>query len=294
MLKRILFKVHSSLSSKFAVLDYSGTHSLNAHTNCISNFNIRNRLFALTSFARQSLATLYRKSAFTLAETLIVMGIIGVVAALTLPNLNSSTGDKEKVAKVKKIYQNLNDAFGRAQTVYGPFDEWFNNDSQNADYSKRFATRLTEFMKVSKDCAFDTSGKCFTTKDKIFYGNSYSENNYTDYNTSEYYKFILADGTAISLCCTKTYCFINFDIDGVQNGASSWGKDLFVMRIESINIEKGVYPVVFPDGYNPCGIGFDCAAWIIMNDNADYLKTSDGKTCPNGKVLSWGGNTTCK
>jgi len=27
--------------------------------------------------------------AFTLAETLIVMGIIGVVAALTLPNLNS-------------------------------------------------------------------------------------------------------------------------------------------------------------------------------------------------------------
>ena len=45
------------------------------------------------------------------------MGIIGVVAALTLPNLNSSTGDKEKVAKVKKIYSNLNDAFGRAEAV---------------------------------------------------------------------------------------------------------------------------------------------------------------------------------
>ena len=43
--------------------------------------------------------------AFTLAETLIVMGIIGIVSALTLPNLNSSTGEKEKVAKVKKIYQ---------------------------------------------------------------------------------------------------------------------------------------------------------------------------------------------
>lgn len=40
--------------------------------------------------------------AFTLAETLIVMGIIGVVAALTLPNLNDSTNNKEKVAKVKK------------------------------------------------------------------------------------------------------------------------------------------------------------------------------------------------
>ena len=45
-----------------------------------------------------------KKIAFTLAETLIVMGIIGVVSALTIPNLNSATADKEKVAKVKKIY----------------------------------------------------------------------------------------------------------------------------------------------------------------------------------------------
>lgn len=58
--------------------------------------------------------------AFTLAETLIVMGIIGVVAALTIPNLNSSTADKEKVAKLKKVYSNLEDAVGRAEAVYGP------------------------------------------------------------------------------------------------------------------------------------------------------------------------------
>jgi len=45
----------------------------------------------LLSRVSQQVATLYRKSAFTLAETLIVMGIIGVVAALTLPNLNIIT-----------------------------------------------------------------------------------------------------------------------------------------------------------------------------------------------------------
>ena len=44
-----------------------------------------------------------KKIAFTLAETLIVMGIIGFVAALTIPNLNSSTADKVQFAKVKKI-----------------------------------------------------------------------------------------------------------------------------------------------------------------------------------------------
>ena len=67
------------------------------------------------------------KFAFTLAETLVVMGIIGVVAALTIPNLNQSTGDREKVTKLKKVYANLTDTFGRATAVYGPIDEWFIN-----------------------------------------------------------------------------------------------------------------------------------------------------------------------
>ena len=62
--------------------------------------------------------------AFTLAETLIVIGIIGVVAALTLPNLNHATGDKETVTRVKKIYSMLNDATDRAVAKYGPLDEW--------------------------------------------------------------------------------------------------------------------------------------------------------------------------
>ena len=61
--------------------------------------------------------------AFTLAETLIVMGIIGVIAALTIPNLNQSTGNREKIAKVKKIYSNLEDALGRVTATYGPYEE---------------------------------------------------------------------------------------------------------------------------------------------------------------------------
>ena len=43
--------------------------------------------------------SLVKAIAFTLAETLVVMGIIGVVAALTIPNLNQYTGAREKVAK---------------------------------------------------------------------------------------------------------------------------------------------------------------------------------------------------
>ncbi|MGN0018691.1 MAG: type II secretion system protein [Candidatus Gastranaerophilaceae bacterium] len=73
----------------------------------------------------------YEIIAFTLAETLIVMGIIGVVVALTIPNLNSSTGEAEKVAKVKKIYAELNEAHNRAVAKYGPFGTWFIDNNPN-------------------------------------------------------------------------------------------------------------------------------------------------------------------
>ena len=104
---------------------------------------------------------IFRKAfAFTLAETLIVMGIIGVVAALTIPNLNSSTADKEKVAKVMKVYSNLKDAFGRAEAVYGSVDEWFSGDANATAQATRAGERLSEFLKVSKNCGVTTNEKC--------------------------------------------------------------------------------------------------------------------------------------
>ncbi len=109
-----------------------------------------------------------KKIAFTLAETLIVMGIIGVVAALTIPNLNSSTADKEKVAKVKKIYQNLDDALGRAQAVYGPYDEWTLNITNTTSINQRIGERITEFMKVSKIAVQAT--RTIVSKMQIFTG----------------------------------------------------------------------------------------------------------------------------
>ena len=275
--------------TRFAVLDYSGTHSLNAHTNCISNFNIRNRLFALTSFARQSLATLYRKSAFTLAETLIVMGIIGVVAALTLPNLNSSTGDKEKVAKVKKIYQNLNDAYGRATAVYGPASEWFRGISNNTQKPERVVNKMTEFMKVSKNCGTNITD-CFP--DKL-----HGTNSYWFYQSPDLTRTVtLADGTSIVFAYSSVntiYAILYLDIDG-KKGANTEGKDVFSFFID----DNGVFPAGhdITKSPTPCKVpNFDCATWVINVGNMDYLKTSDGKTCPNGTtILDGTTNTTCK
>ena len=94
--------------------------------------------------------------AFTLAETLIVMGIIGVVGVLVIPNVNKNTGDAEKVAKFKAVYTELSQAHKMAEAKYGPVETWFNDDSSCANNSvclkARYFNRITEFMKLQKNC----------------------------------------------------------------------------------------------------------------------------------------------
>lgn len=160
--------------------------------------------------------------AFTLAETLIVIGIIGIVSALTLPNLNSSTGEKEKVVKVKKVYQNLTDAFGRSEAVYGPFRDVV---AQKKIYSKNFADntnqfaevlgeRLTEFMKISKNCKSNNKGGCFSNAK----GAGYEYLNLSNHT----YSFILADGTSVLIVPeAELGGFIMIDIDGPNKGKST-------------------------------------------------------------------------
>ena len=228
--------------------------------------------------------------AFTLAETLIVMGIIGVVAALTLPNLNSSTGDKEKVAKVKKIYSNLEDAMGRAQAVYGPIDEWFQKDTTATAQATRFGSRITEFLKVSKDCGVTTNGNCFTTGDLKYYDAAGSAGNFNTNNT--YYKVILADGTSLAMLAVpqEDYDFI-FDIDGTNKGSYTYGKDVFVIPYlsEIQDFDRSIF-------LDEClDTGNSCLTWILKYENMDYLKLDSNGKCPDGKtVLDGTTNTTCK
>ncbi|MBE7712116.1 MAG: type II secretion system protein [Cyanobacteria bacterium SIG26] len=59
-----------------------------------------------------------KKLAFTLAEILITLGIIGVVAAMTIPNLISNTNGAKFRTQYKKTLTTLNEAGLLAQTQY--------------------------------------------------------------------------------------------------------------------------------------------------------------------------------
>lgn len=62
---------------------------------------------------------LKRKAAFTLAEVLITLGIIGVVAALTMPTLISNHQKKVLVTQLKKVVNMLNNNFQHVCAMEG-------------------------------------------------------------------------------------------------------------------------------------------------------------------------------
>lgn len=51
-----------------------------------------------------------KKFGFTLAEVLITLGIIGVVAAMTIPNLLTKMDHNAKIAKLQKSISIMNQA----------------------------------------------------------------------------------------------------------------------------------------------------------------------------------------
>ena len=225
-----------------------------------------------SEYVKNKLYKIYKKTiAFTLAETLIVMGVIGVVAALTLPNLNQSTNNKEKVAKLQKIYSNLNDAFGRATAVYGPMDEWCSGLT-DANCKKRHFERVTEFMKYSKKCT--VSDNC-----SLKFNTGSSGGNIMTYGV------ILADGTAININGFSSGAgSIMVDIDGLSKGKNYSCYDYFQFNYSQSR--GGLY--LDDISGESISVGYCstcCAAWVIQTGNMDYLKCTG---------LKLGEKTTCK
>ena len=64
------------------------------------------------------------KKAFTLAETLIALGIIGVVATITLPNVISNYQKKITVSRLKKAYSDIQNAVRLSSIENGEPSEW--------------------------------------------------------------------------------------------------------------------------------------------------------------------------
>lgn len=77
---------------------------------------------------------------FTLAEVLITLGIIGIVAAMTLPALVQKNHTLTVETRLKKFYTTINQAINQAQAEYGDKENWIieNNTTFYEHYLKKY------------------------------------------------------------------------------------------------------------------------------------------------------------
>lgn len=92
--------------------------------------------------------TLSCKSAFTLAEVLITLGVIGIVAAMTLPALIQRNNNKITEARLKKFYSSINQAVTLAEAEYSDKEYWFVNYTTPGETEKWFMTYLGKNLQI--------------------------------------------------------------------------------------------------------------------------------------------------
>ncbi len=135
-----------------------------------------------------------KRNAFTLAEVLITLGIIGIVAAMTMPTLIQKNNNRVVETRLMKFYSTINQAVKMAEVDYGDKKIWFEDltgadldDDGNpvagtSEQEKWFNKYLAPYLKIIKtktlsDGSFmvyfpDGSSlhpKSHTTRDWIFY-----------------------------------------------------------------------------------------------------------------------------
>ena len=92
------------------------------------------------------------QNGFTLAEVLITLGVIGIVAALTIPNVTSNYRKKVVETRMAKFYTVINQAIRRSEADNGPVKYWDvlkaeEIEDENGDGSGYYRTNTIDWYK---------------------------------------------------------------------------------------------------------------------------------------------------
>ena len=133
------------------------------------------------------------KRAFTLAEVLITLGIIGVVAAITMPTLIANYKNKVLLNQAKNSYSILSNAMQMVKTRNNldSYGDLFNNSYTEDE----IIDILSKDLKMVKICKKNKGG-CWTWKTKS-QKKKYSNGKTVYNNYNNYTSAILEDGSVI-------------------------------------------------------------------------------------------------
>ncbi len=169
-----------------------------------------------------------RKFGFTLAEVLITLGIIGVVAAVTMPTLIAKYQKHVTETRLKKSYSLINQAIKMSEIDNGLVKYWNKDLGENyGDNTQKFAEKyLLPYLKAEYCDSGNKSEKCGK-----YVGCGGASRNY-----------ILADGTLMSICAYGSFEAISINFLPIKSEKKERRFNFI------IDEEKGL---VLPSYYNP-------------------------------------------
>ena len=182
---------------------------------------------------RGAVARKSRKIAFTLAEVLITLGIIGVVASLTLPSVIHQYRKKALETQFKTAYSFINQALVMTKQDLGSnslFDDYAVYDSkQGFIYAGEFYKAFYKRLKVVGNATLKSTDYSI-----------YSDGNVKRYTNGKDFTFeapekLLENGMTVRTHIAGSFdgisISIQVDING-NKGPNRMGHDLFIFKIK--------------------------------------------------------------
>lgn len=177
------------------------------------------------------------KKAFTLAEVLITLGILAVVAAMTIPTLIGNYKKKQAVTQLKKVYSSLLQSIEISKIKSGDIADW----NWNLDAYNFFIQYLAANFQVVQNCG-NNSGCWYSKGTYMLKGGVFDNTPLKNY----WYKILLSDGTFIALeKQDNTHVHIAVDING-EKAPNTYGKDVFMLTFTSIPLSDEFHNITVP------------------------------------------------
>ena len=185
-----------------------------------------------------------RKAAFTMAEVLITLGIIGIVAAMTLPSLIGKYQEKQWKVAYKKAYSSMSQAFMRMQ-ANDEFQDMSNLVITNPDIGLEGTAAVGENFKIMskyfntlKTCFDNNADRCWECVEGESGLNNGTYEGVVKYSgcRKSSYAFVDYSGMSWYLYSNTEYPVL-VDVNGF-NRPNKLGRDRFVMKFAINNSDS--------------------------------------------------------